>query len=82
MPHRVGRHWIIVLLSKLPLIYLNAIVQRISGGRDGSDAVLAVGLSWAVGSAELLRTTLYLGAPLLVRNGFREYRPAAAIWLS
>src|SRR5882724_4668936 len=67
---------------KLPLIYLNAIVQRISGGRDGFDAVLAVGLSWAAWSAELRRTTLYLGAPLLVRNGSRVYRPAAAIWLS
>jgi len=64
---------------ELPLIYLNAIVQRISGGRDGFDAVLAFELSWAAGSAELLRTTSYLDALLLVKNGFREFLPSAAI---
>jgi len=66
-------------LQKLPLIYLNAIVQRISGGRDGFDAVLAFELSWAAGSAELLRTTSYLDALLLVKNEFREFLPSAAI---
>src|SRR5262245_55646203 len=60
----------------------NVALQWIRDVPDGYDGVPAVALSWAEARAGALHITWCRGHLPLMKNGFRECHPSAAVWLS